>query len=185
MPWGGKALQSTDRIGLALGGFMGTGKSTIGPLIAARLGLPFVDTDSLLTAADGAIPLQFERDGEAMFRARERAVIAALAAGPPAVVATGGGAWVDPENRRALADWGRTVVLTAPLDVIRARIGGDPSRPLAGRLEALYAERQGVYALADRVVPTHGRAPADIAEEICAWLTTTPSPSRSAGARTT
>lgn len=149
---------------------MGTGKSTVGRLLSAALGLPFVDIDALLVEGFGPIAAQFADDGEVVFRAREAAAISALTAGPPAVVATGGGAWVDPANRAALARWGRRVVLAAPLEEVKRRIAGDDQRPLAAQLDALYAARAAAYADADLVVQTGGQTPEAVAAEVLAWL---------------
>jgi shikimate kinase/3-dehydroquinate synthase len=164
-------LQGLDRGGVALGGFMGTGKTTVGRLIAGALGLPFVDVDEELVRRFGPIAKQFHEVGEAGFRARERAVVAEVARAGRAVIATGGGAWVDPANREALGRHGARVVLQAPLDVIRARIGQGADRPLASAdLEALLASRQEAYADADLQVDTSTRSAAEIAGAIVAWL---------------
>jgi hypothetical protein len=163
-------LQVVDSHGVALGGFMGTGKSTVGRLLAHALGLGFVDVDLILAERYGPISRQFAEDGEPVFRAREAQVIADLAAGPPAVIATGGGAWVDPANRAVLGRWGRRVVLTAPLDEVKRRIAGDEGRPLAAQLDALYEARAEAYANADLIVQTAGRTPDAVAAEVLAWL---------------
>ncbi len=143
--------------GVVLAGFMGAGKSTVGPALAAALGLPFVDMDAVLAAAHGPVAEQLRAD-EASFRARERALAMELAAGPPAVVATGGGAWVDPEVRAVFAGRAIRVVLRAPLAVLRARVVGDgDGRPLArdpAQFAALHAARAEAYADADLSVAT-------------------------------
>lgn len=156
--------------GIAIGGFMGAGKSTVGARVAAALGLPFVDTDTLLATRYGPIATQIVDEGEAVFRARERALVDALVAGPDAVIATGGGLWVDPANRTALRRGARLVVLQAPLDELRRRVGQDPSRPLwDDAVAARWSSRQEAYADADLVVETAGRTPDDVASTIVAW----------------
>jgi shikimate kinase/3-dehydroquinate synthase len=158
------------RRGVALGGFMGAGKSTVGRKLAARLGLPFADTDEILAARFGPIPTQLARDGEPAFRARERAVIAELADGVPRVVATGGGAWVDPANRDALRRDHRLVVLTAPLDVLRGRVGAGVDRPFWGQADVLLAARAGAYADAERTIDTAAADADDVVAQLAAWL---------------
>lgn len=158
----------TTRRGVALGGFMGVGKTTVGRRLADRLGLPFVDTDSVLAARHGPIAQQFEAAGEAVFRERERALVAELCDGAPAVVATGGGTWVDPSSRGRLRARFHTVVLRAPLDVIRGR-GVAEGRPLWGDAERLLAERALAYEDADRVVDAD-RPVDEIVDEIATGL---------------
>lgn len=148
---------------------MGTGKSTVGAIVAERLGLPFLDSDAALTLRFSAPARQIREEGEAVFRARERALVRELVGRTPWVLATGGGLWVDPENRTALRRVARLVVLQAPLEVLRARVGGDPERPLWGRAEALLAERAAAYADADLAVDTADRDPEEIAASIVAW----------------
>lgn len=144
--------------GVALGGFMGTGKSTVGARLAERLGMPFVDVDAELAARFGPVRDQIEREGEPAFRARERAVVAELCDGVPRVVATGGGAWVDADNRARLAPCYLRVVLHARLDTLAARLGGDVAhRPLWARAAELYAARAAAYADADVRIDTDDR----------------------------
>lgn len=162
------------RRGVALGGFMGVGKSTVGRGLAERLGLPWVDTDTALAERHGPIARQIAEEGEPVFRARERAVVAELCDGTPRVVSTGGGVWADPTNRDRLREHHRLVVLTAALETLAARVGSAPDRPL-WRPEAvadLLERRRPHYADAERIVPTDGRTTAAIVEEIERWLTT-------------
>lgn len=164
--------------GVALGGFMGTGKSTIGALLAARLDLPLIDLDRVLEARFGPIPQQFRDEGEPAFRARERALVREVVAGPDAVIATGGGCWAHAPSRRALRRRFATVVLTAPLAELRRRIeAADGARGAAarprwreGEVAALLAERRAAYADADLRLDTAGRSPAAVADAIVAWL---------------
>lgn len=135
--------------GLALVGFMGVGKTTVGQRLAARTGLAFCDLDAELERRFGAIPAQFAAVGEAGFRAREAALVSELCDGVARVLATGGGTWVDPANRAALRGSYHVVALHAPFEVVRERIGDGAGRPLAGELKARYDARQEAYADAD------------------------------------
>lgn len=157
--------------GIALGGFMGVGKSTVGAALADRVGLPFMDTDQVLVQRHGPIAEQFADHGEAVFRERERAVVAEIAAGAPCVLATGGGVWVDRRNRDALRGWGRLIVLHAPLPVLRERLGSEPGRPLwDDALQARFDARQEAYADADLRLDTSTRTVDALVEEILKWL---------------
>jgi shikimate kinase len=117
---------------LVLVGMMGSGKTTVGEVCAAQLHRPFFDTDALVEAMAGSTVADIFRDeGEAGFRARERAAVAdALASPTPLVIACGGGAVVDGENRAALRRAGFVVWLDAPAEVLAARVGDDTTRPL-------------------------------------------------------
>ncbi len=155
---------------MALGGFMGTGKSTVGAALARHLGIPFVDLDAVLVASHGPIATQFARDGEAAFRARERDALRTLCDGLPRVLATGGGAWVDPTHRAWLRAHYHTVVLAAPLETLAERLGASAERPLWSRAAALYASRAEAYADADLCVDTATRTVDEVVAHIAAWL---------------
>ena len=138
---------------------MGAGKSAIGRRLAARLGMPFIDADTEIERAAGcSIPDIFEIHGEAAFRDGERRVIARLLARPPHVLATGGGAFMDPETRAAIRASGISVWLRADLDLLVSRVSRRNNRPLlAGGepreiLQQLMVERHPIYAEADIVV---------------------------------
>lgn len=144
---------------VALVGMMGCGKTAVGTALAARLGVPFRDTDHAIeTASRMTIPEIFERDGEAFFRARESEVLRRLLAGGPAVISTGGGAFLRAENRAAIAARGISVWLRAPADLLWSRVRHRTTRPLLntadprGTLERLLAERVPHYARAGVVV---------------------------------
>ena len=165
---------------IVLVGFMGAGKTTIGNLLAARLGLPFIDSDQVIEQRAGRPVWQiFAEDGEPAFRALEHQVIAELLDGPdpPSVVlALGGGAGEHPGTRDRL---GRAQVVYLQVGYAQAlrRVGGDRGRPVLARpdLAALYERRLGVYAdLATLTVPTDGRRPEAISEDILARLVTEP-----------
>ncbi len=141
---------------IALVGMMGVGKSSIGRRLAARLGVPFRDADSEIEAAAGcSINEIFDRYGEAAFRDGERKVIARLLALPPHVLATGGGAFIDPEIRDGIARTAVSVWIEAPLDLLVERVGRRNTRPLLRDgdpreiLEKLLAARNPIYAQAD------------------------------------
>ena len=140
-------------------GLMGAGKSAIGRRLASRLGMTFVDADDEIERAAGcSISDIFELHGEAAFRDGERRVIARLLARPPHVLATGGGAFMDPETRAAIRESGISVWLRAELDLLVSRVSRRNNRPLlAGGdphaiLQQLMAERHPIYAQADIVV---------------------------------
>jgi shikimate kinase len=141
---------------IVLVGLMGVGKSTIGRRLAARLGLPFVDSDQAIEQAAGlSVAEIFERYGEAQFRDGERRVIARLMEGEPKVIATGGGAFMNESTRSLILTRGHAIWLDADIEVLAARVARRPGhRPLLnGRdpreaLAELAAARNPIYALA-------------------------------------
>ena len=144
---------------IVLVGLMGAGKSAIGRRLANRLGMPFVDADTEIESAAGcSITDIFELHGEAAFRDGERRVIARLLARPTHVLATGGGAFMDPDTREVIRARGISVWLRADLDLLVSRVSRRNNRPLlAGGdprviLQRLIAERHPIYAEADVVV---------------------------------
>jgi shikimate kinase len=156
---------------VALVGLMGAGKSAIGKRLAARLGLPFVDADDEIERAAGCTIAEFfERRGEAEFRAGERRVISRLLAGPPHVLSTGGGAYMDPETRALMRERALTVWLRADLEVLYDRVKRRGHRPLLSNgepkeiLARLMTQRYPVYAEADLIVESTAQ-PADITTE--------------------
>jgi shikimate kinase len=161
---------------VVLVGFMGAGKSTVGRLLAARLGVGFADSDAVLTRREGRSPSEiFAADGEAAFRALERAVVAELLArrpGGPGVVALGGGAVQDP-GTRALLRRAFVAYLEVSYAHVLARVGGDPGRPVLARpdLEQVYSSRVHAYReVADVTVATDRLAPAAVTEALAAAL---------------
>jgi shikimate kinase/3-dehydroquinate synthase len=155
---------------IVLVGFMGAGKTTVGRLLAARLGRPFVDLDRLVEERAGeGIPELFRTRGEPAFRGLEReAAREALRAGAP-VLAAGGGAFADPETREVLREGTTTVWLRCALPALLARVPLDGSRPLATNHETivrLLAEREPSYRLADLTVDTTQARPADVSRTI-------------------
>jgi shikimate kinase len=151
-------------------GFMGAGKSTVGPLVAARLGWSFADLDLEVEAAEGRrVADIFADDGEAAFRRAERAAAERVTSRASLVVAAGGGAFAQPGTRAVLQRGALTVWLRCELDTLVARIPADGSRPLAANratIGPLLMGREPSYALADLTVDTTHTAPADVARII-------------------
>lgn len=155
-------------------GFMGAGKSTVARRLARRLDWRFEDVDELVEQREHQTVAElFARRGEAYFRAVERAVLLDLVGLRHAVVATGGGTFVDPQNRSVIARDGMTVWLDVPIDRLIARIPADGRRPLAAdraEFERLYALRRPAYEQADlRIDASRGSVDA-IVEQLVDWL---------------
>jgi shikimate kinase len=147
------APSSPPRRTIALVGLMGAGKTSIGKRLAQELKLPFIDADAEIELAAGeSVEDIFERHGEAFFRDGERRVIARLLDGPPHVLATGGGAFMDPSTRALLKARAIVVWLKADIEVLLARVARRNNRPLLKNgdkraiLEKLIIERYPVYA---------------------------------------
>ncbi|MGH7369531.1 MAG: shikimate kinase [Candidatus Methylomirabilaceae bacterium] len=162
---------------IVLTGFMGTGKTVVGRRLAERLGLAFIDLDDLIQEEAGmGIPEIFASEGEAGFRRRERALIAAIAKRDDVVLATGGGAVLDPENVRRFKTEGILVCLQAEPQTILERIGGDAGRPLLqasdwmARIRALLEQRATAYATADLTVETSRLDVDEIVDRIVSHL---------------
>lgn len=141
---------------IVLVGLMGAGKTTVGRRLAAALGLPFKDADHEIEVAAGrTIQEIFDERGEAEFRRGERLVITRLLREPPHVLATGGGAFMDPRTRAVVKDKAVSVWLRADLDVLMRRVERREGRPLLRAedpravMERLMRERYPVYAEAD------------------------------------
>jgi shikimate kinase len=136
---------------IALVGLMGVGKSSVGRRLAAALNLPFRDADTEVeTAAGRSIPEIFAALGEAAFRDGERRVIARLLEGPPHVLATGGGAFMNPETRALIKAQAISVWLKADLEVLARRVGRKDTRPLlTGKdpMEVLKAQAEVRYPI--------------------------------------
>ena len=150
---------------IALVGLMGAGKSSVGRRLAHALGLPFRDADEEVERAAGrSVAEIFEDLGEAAFRDGERRVIARLLEEPPHVLATGGGAFMNPETRKLIADKAISIWLQADVEVLARRVSRKNDRPLLhGRdphevLGALARDREPIYALAELTVAS-GEAP--------------------------
>lgn len=165
-------------------GLRGSGKSTVAALLAERLGMKWVDADALLEERAGqSIRALFAGpEGEAGFRDRESALLAELCSWPDHVVATGGGIVLREENRARMRASGLVVWLRADVDTLWARISGDagtterrPALGVGGRAEVadVVAARERLYqSSAHHAVDTTARDPAEVCDEIAAWLAT-------------
>jgi shikimate kinase len=158
---------------LVLVGMMGAGKSSVGRRLAMRLGLHFIDADTEIeTAAGMTIPEIFAIHGEPYFRAGEARVIARLLDQGPQVLATGGGAVMDPRTRELIQGKGVSIWLKADLDVLtkRTKKRGTGDRPLADRLKELLPLREPVYAMSDITVQSREEPHDVIVDDIIAAL---------------
>jgi shikimate kinase len=171
------AAPSRPEKSIALIGMMGAGKSTVGRRLAKRLGLPFVDADDEIEAAAGlSIAEIFERYGEAHFRDGERRVLARLIEGPPRVIASGGGAFIDPGTRALMLARCTAVWLDVDVETLAARVARRDHRPLLKgqdpliRLRELAALRNPIYAEAHIAIRSGGLAHGKTVERIIAAL---------------
>jgi len=166
-------------------GLMGAGKSAIGRRLATHLHMPFVDADTEIEEAAGcSIEEIFARHGEEDFRDGERRVIARLLEGPPIVLATGGGAFMDTSTRKMIAQFGISIWLRADLDTLVRRTAKRNNRPLlknndpAKTLKDLMDIRHPIYELSDIVVESDDTPPEETVQRVCRALeayTATPS----------
>lgn len=166
---------------IVLVGLMGAGKTKIGRRLAARLHLPFFDSDSEIEEAAGeTIEEIFRNRGEAAFRDGERRVIARLLAQPTHILATGGGAFMDASTRAAIRRRGVSVWLRADLDVLMARVSRRNNRPLLKErdpravMAGLIERRHPIYAEADLAVDSSEGPPDQTATRVIAALAACP-----------
>jgi shikimate kinase len=157
-------------------GFMGAGKTTVARALAKRLDWKMIDVDELIEQREHqAVASVFARKGEAHFRAAERAVLVEQEGSRHAVVATGGGTFVDPQNRTLINQDGVSVWLDVPLDRLIARLPADGRRPLASdraEFERLYRARRSAYEQAHHRIDA-ARASIDaVVEQLLDWLQT-------------
>lgn len=161
-------------------GFMGTGKTSVGRALAERLSLPFVDSDTLVEQQEGRTVAEiFATDGESYFRSAEKRALATALAIPGAVVASGGGAIVDPDNLREMKAAAPVVCLTASAEVIERRTRAQgATRPLlaepdpTARIAQLLEQRRDAYAQADLEIDTSNRGLEELVDEIAAYIET-------------
>jgi shikimate kinase len=160
--FGRNAAMSTDT-NIVLVGFMGTGKTTVGRIVAERRGMSFVDMDDVIVEREGKpIPRIFAEDGEPHFRACERRLVLELAARQGLVIATGGGIVLNPDNVADFSRTGLVVCLWAEPEEILRRVGADTNRPLLavadkiGRIRELLAKRAPLYRTVPNQLDTTG-----------------------------
>ena len=158
---------------IVLMGFMGTGKSTVGEIVAARLGRPFVDFDTRIVEVSGkSIAEIFAENGEEGFRRWEGRISCASACTEGQVLATGGGIVLNPENVRALSKSGILICLEASIQQIMKRVGHDDGRPMLDtndrwqRIRDLLEERRPLYDALPHRINTEGMSPEVVADRV-------------------
>ena len=141
---------------IAFIGMMGAGKTAVGRVVASKLNVPFLDADTEIEkAANMSIQEIFTRDGEDFFREREAQVILRLMKGPPSIISTGGGAFIQEANRQAISSLGVSLWLDVEIDLLWSRVKNKDTRPLLKSpnpfetLKMLHLERQPIYKKAD------------------------------------
>jgi shikimate kinase len=160
-------MTAADR-NIVITGFMGTGKSTVGRLVAKMTKRTFIDTDETIVQRVGiSIPEIFARNGEQYFRQMERELCRYLAAQSGLVISTGGGTLVDEDNRATMLASGFVVCLNATSEAILNRVGHKQDRPLLkGDWHALLEKRRAAYVQIPYQVDTTDKKPEQVAEEI-------------------
>lgn len=163
--------------GVVLVGFMGAGKSSVGKVLAGRLGAEFVDVDDRIEeTSGGSIAEIFSAVGEAEFRRMEKKAIRDAVSVSGRVVAVGGGAFQDEENRTLLKGYAPVAFLDVSMETVVARLAGDRSRPLfpgsgdEGKLWRLMEKRRPAYQEADFTVSTDNRTVPEVADEVSCIL---------------
>jgi len=163
--------------GVVLVGFMGSGKSSVGRELSRRFSAPFVDVDEWIeSGAECRIRDLFAREGEPAFREREKAALLEVLRVKGCVIATGGGAFADEENRVLLRSYAPVVYLEAAVETLLERLAGDLGRPLlrGGDREEVVREllsrREPGYRTADVTVHTDGRTVQDVAGQVADWI---------------
>jgi shikimate kinase len=158
---------------IILTGFMGTGKTSAGRLLAVRLGFGFQDIDTLIVEQERrTINEIFTEQGESYFRAVETEILDRVLQGDHLVISTGGGAVISPKNRELMRKCGTVVNLTATPDAVFERLAGEDDRPLLReekgleKIHAMLTEREQFYAQADIRIDTTGKNVEDVVREI-------------------
>lgn len=158
---------------IALCGFMGTGKSSVGRLVAETLHFAFLDTDTVIEARAGKTISQiFEEQGEAAFRELEKRIVKELALRDRTVIATGGGLVVNPENLASLKQHAYVVCLWASPETIWSRVKNQSNRPLLNepdaleKIRTLLSERAPFYKQANVLLSTELRSPREVAQQV-------------------
>jgi shikimate kinase len=163
---------------IILVGFMASGKSHVGRVLSQQLHWPLIDADQEIVKQQGkSVQSIFNEDGEAAFREVERSIIASLCAGKGTVIAAGGGAFLDPDNRRLMLASGMVFCLSAKAETIYSRLRNDTGpdvavRPLLagdnprGRIKSLLAQRAKAYSQAHYTIQTDSLTPKQVAERI-------------------
>ena len=165
------AVRALGGRSIVLVGMMGAGKSSIGRRLASRLGIPFIDADTEIESAAGmTIPEIFEKHGEPYFRAGEARVIARLLDNGPQVLATGGGAVMDPQTRALIGQKGISIWLKADIDVLLKRTKRRNDRPLVEKIKDLLPAREPIYAQADIIIQSRDEPHDAIIDEIMGEL---------------
>lgn len=171
-------IMTNDTAGnIILVGFMGTGKTTVGKILAQQLNKKFVDMDSLIEERAGKpISLIFSEDGEAHFRELERSLAQELAAMPNQVIAAGGGIVLNPDNIADFSRTGRVICLLASEEEILRRVSASADRPLLEKgdklqsIKDLMAKRRPLYEAIHERVNTTGLTPREVAEIVMLML---------------
>ncbi len=155
---------------IVLVGFMGTGKTSAGKILAEQLGMTFLDMDEEIVRREGrSIPEIFGSDGEAYFREVERSLVRELAEGSGRVIATGGGVVLNPANIDDFSRTGSVVCLWASPEWILKRVGGDTNRPLLqvddklGKIRSMLEARKSLYEAIPERIDTDGQSPGETA----------------------
>jgi len=158
---------------IILVGFMGTGKSSAGRLVAERLGMEFVDMDDEIVRREGcSIPDIFRDRGEPAFRAIERAMVIELSNRTGLVISTGGGIVLNPDNIHDFSRKGLVICLQACPETILKRVGNDQNRPLLqsedrmAKIQELLNRRQPLYDAIPTQIDTEGHSPSDTADAV-------------------
>jgi shikimate kinase len=174
-------MNAPPAVRIYITGFMGSGKSTVGPLLAAGLGYQFIDLDAAIEAKEGkAVPEIFRERGEVDFRSLERRELRLLSARSGIVVATGGGALTDPGSLAIVRESGVLVYLEVPFEIIIARLRGRRGRPMIAaddgaplgdeqlreRVRSLLRSREPLYRRADIIVDAGSPSPGETVSAI-------------------